>query len=974
VHIEGITTVTRQAWQRAGDGLLAAALFGASLALYSQTLAPSVASLFDDSLELPLVAYRLAIAHPTGYPLYTLLSKLLSLGPWHNVAWAVNLLSAVAAALAVALVYGIVRQLARRRLPALLGAVALTVSPVFWSQSVDAEVYSLNAALVAGLLWLALRWARRPMLPVKPFSLLLIEPERRRPLFLPAERWWLRPKGVAMTFRIPPKASPEQSKGACPEHNEEACSKPREEARPEQSEGDYSEQSEGACSEQSEGACTEQSEEVQKDRLESLSHSVKQNNMPGWAPRGMKAGRTPVRPYNDVFRRMPLTGRRAAWRLRRLYRRFFPAVPPRRRLQPHPWLLGLAALYGLGLAHHRTIVLLAPALLLFVWLVERRTFSRAALLGPEHPDRPRWRQIVGRPGVLLALCLLGPLLLYLYLPLRGQVGSLDDTYVNSWHGFWQWVTASSYNAFLGQNPLARNLDASFYGGLFWQQFGPAGLALALLGLLALFRQPKALVLTGLAFAAYVAFAVAYRVPDVEVFYIPAFLLASVWIGVGLDYAADLLRLRSRSLAWRRVLAVSSLLVFLAAIGQPLFLAARNYPGLDLSRQWIVHDYGQYALEQDLPHGNSTIVGLLGEMTLLRYFQDTTGLRRDVRTIVADDEEARLRTVETELAAGRAVFITRPLPGLSDTYGLDASIGLIDLDDDMETLIRVGPPDFQVPELPNPIEGVQSGGVQLLGYELFEHQAHWQAWLRLRLWWQAARDGGRPAPFKVSARLLDAHDHVVAATDAEPVSAAYPATSWRPGEVVADAYEIPLSAGLPPGEYTPLIIVYEPTTGIEQARTTLPPTHLQGNPARPPRRALEASVSHTPYARFGDLELLGTVPVDPAAIYRPGQELPLTLLWQGHGTPVGDLRVTFWLEAIQQQDLGQKPVGGLFPTNLWAENQVVRQWPVLRVPDGTPPGTYHLKLRVTRDGQPAPWGWWLIPLGSDLDLGPVQVGF
>ena len=136
-------------------------LFAATLLLYLQTLAPSVATLFDDSLEFPLVAHDLAIAHPTGYPLYTLLGKLFTLGPFPNVAWAVNLLSAAVAALTVSLVYLVARMLTRRRWPALLGALALAASPVFWSQAVVAEVYTLNAALVAALLWLALRWARR---------------------------------------------------------------------------------------------------------------------------------------------------------------------------------------------------------------------------------------------------------------------------------------------------------------------------------------------------------------------------------------------------------------------------------------------------------------------------------------------------------------------------------------------------------------------------------------------------------------------------------------------------------------------------------------------------------------------------------------------------------------------------------------------------------------------------------------------
>ena len=99
-------------------------------------------------------------------------------------------------------------------------------------------------------------------------------------------------------------------------------------------------------------------------------------------------------------------------------------------------------------------------------------------------------------------------------------------------------------------------------------------------------------------------------------------------------------------------------------------------------------------------------------------------------------------------------------------------------------------------------------------------------------------GGRPRdwqePFKVSARLVDADGQVVAATDAEPVSGAYPATAWRPGEVVADAYEIPLPAGLPPGDYVPLVIVYDPATGAERGRVELPPVTCRA--ARLARRA------------------------------------------------------------------------------------------------------------------------------------------
>ena len=144
------------------DTLAAISLFLVTLGLYLSTLAPSVATIFDDSLELQLACHQLAIIHPTGYPLYALLGKLFTFLPFRDVAYRVNLLSAVAAAWAVTLVYLGLRAIARRRLVAALGALALAVSPAFWSQAVIAEVYALNAAFTALAILSVLRWAESP--------------------------------------------------------------------------------------------------------------------------------------------------------------------------------------------------------------------------------------------------------------------------------------------------------------------------------------------------------------------------------------------------------------------------------------------------------------------------------------------------------------------------------------------------------------------------------------------------------------------------------------------------------------------------------------------------------------------------------------------------------------------------------------------------------------------------------------------
>jgi len=95
--------------------LIAGMLFIAGLALYIATLAPSVVTIFDDSLEFQLITYQLGIAHPTGYPLYTLLGKLFTFIPVGNVAYRVNLMSAVFGAATVALTYLLILQMVSPR-------------------------------------------------------------------------------------------------------------------------------------------------------------------------------------------------------------------------------------------------------------------------------------------------------------------------------------------------------------------------------------------------------------------------------------------------------------------------------------------------------------------------------------------------------------------------------------------------------------------------------------------------------------------------------------------------------------------------------------------------------------------------------------------------------------------------------------------------------------------------------------------
>ena len=141
----------------AGVGILA-------FALYLLTLAPTVLQYTDqmkDSAMLPAIAYTLGISHPTGYPTYTILTHLFTYLPVGDVAYRVNLASALFGAIAVALLFGVGLKLGRSVAAGAFGAVAFAVSGLFWSQAVIAEVYTLHALFVALVLLVLFLWRER---------------------------------------------------------------------------------------------------------------------------------------------------------------------------------------------------------------------------------------------------------------------------------------------------------------------------------------------------------------------------------------------------------------------------------------------------------------------------------------------------------------------------------------------------------------------------------------------------------------------------------------------------------------------------------------------------------------------------------------------------------------------------------------------------------------------------------------------
>jgi hypothetical protein len=109
-----------------------------------------------DSGELAMAAKNLGVAHPTGYPLYTLLGRIFAMLPLGSLIFRVNLLSLFCTAFASGFLYLLISEFISDKNSGLLAeaisataALFVALSPVWWDQGTTNEVYSLNLLLIS---------------------------------------------------------------------------------------------------------------------------------------------------------------------------------------------------------------------------------------------------------------------------------------------------------------------------------------------------------------------------------------------------------------------------------------------------------------------------------------------------------------------------------------------------------------------------------------------------------------------------------------------------------------------------------------------------------------------------------------------------------------------------------------------------------------------------------------------------------
>jgi hypothetical protein len=449
------------------------------------------------------------------------------------------------------------------------------------------------------------------------------------------------------------------------------------------------------------------------------------------------------------------------------------------------WLYAWAACYGFSLTHHRTMLVLAPAYLLLVWFTDRRLARQGRL-------------VVGLLGVALA-----PLALYLLLPLLSTLNPpYAYTRVDSARAFWDLVLARDYQGSLfrgGWGGLWPRLAEA--GRLLVRQYGWPGLGVALGGwFVALRRSWRLAVVLLLGMAAQLGFAVNYYVPNSYVYYLPVYVWLAACAAVGVDAAlraAQTVPLKRWAPRGRMVGLHLTLVCVLLAAAWVVHLASSRWAGMDQRRAYPRQPFGEaYAgrAARSVEAG-ALLVGDWMPATVLWYAQHVEEeMPPGIQVVVADPLDALWQApVEAALAAGRPVYLARPVIAAGDLYPLSSA----------GPLVRVlGERRFSAPDMGFPV-AVQpdpaAPEIVLLGANLSDAAPAAGEPLHVELAWQAR--AAPQADYGVRVRWVDASGRAwVEQQNRHPVGGVYPTSRWQAGEVVTDHYTLALPAHLDSGPY------------------------------------------------------------------------------------------------------------------------------------------------------------------------------
>jgi hypothetical protein len=270
--------------------------------------------------------------------------------------------------------------------------------------------------------------------------------------------------------------------------------------------------------------------------------------------------------------------------------------------------------------------------------------------------------------------------------------------------------------------------------------------------------------------------------------------------------------------------------------------------------------------------------------------------------------------------------------------------------------------FDVPSMQHTLNANFAGILTLLGYDLPQRRVQPGTSFLITLHWRAERSIGQN--LIVFNHLLDRAATQHGGADRVP-QLYYTTLLWVPGEIVSDAYLVPIAADAPPGVYwldvglypsaqptfsLPLFVDGQP---IDRNSVRLGPLKVGGPP--PGVTVATAQPQNSFHLSFGDqitllgFDLLGAnhqpIHNSPFTIHHSakGTQAQLILYWRADTIPTTDYTVFIHLLDPQGNLIAQfdsPPAAGAYPTSLWDPGEIIADEHRLT---NLPPGRYSLQI-------------------------------
>jgi len=271
--------------------------------------------------------------------------------------------------------------------------------------------------------------------------------------------------------------------------------------------------------------------------------------------------------------------------------------------------------------------------------------------------------------------------------------------------------------------------------------------------------------------------------------------------------------------------------------------------------------------------------------------------------------------------------------------------------------------LSIRDVPYPQEVNFGGEIKLLGYRLDRPYVEPGGTLHVTLYWQAVR---RPtAIYAGFVHLLGPEGGLLSQRDLVAGTWSHVTAAWRPGEIVAERYELEVPRDAPPGpwplevglygyhshERLPVLDAQAAPTEVTSVLLSLRPVVRWRMRVEPPPCAFGADT------QFGQIARLVGYDLEPASA-APGEEVRLTLCWQALGTASRGYTVFVHVLGPDGRMLAQAdapPCEGRCPTYGWVPEEYLTDRHAFTLPADAPDGGYQIAVGLydLTDGERLP---------------------